>query len=104
MGGPYDVACFHVQQAAEKYLKAFLDVHALDYPRTHDLETLIDLCLPLAAGFENLREDLSSLEPYAVQIRYDDSFEPAAEDVHSGIGIVQVLRELLVECAPGLSA
>lgn len=25
--GPYDTACFHAQQAVEKYLKGFLELH-----------------------------------------------------------------------------
>ncbi|MEW6107540.1 MAG: HEPN domain-containing protein, partial [Bacillota bacterium] len=38
--GPYDTACFHCQQAAEKHLKAFLAYHERPIPHTHDLEEL----------------------------------------------------------------
>ncbi|MGH9328448.1 MAG: HEPN domain-containing protein [Terriglobia bacterium] len=36
--GPYDTACFHAQQAAEKYIKGFLALHGLIPPRIHNLE------------------------------------------------------------------
>jgi len=34
---PLDTVCFHVQQAAEKLLKAALAGKDLDYPFTHEL-------------------------------------------------------------------
>ncbi|MFQ6098037.1 MAG: HEPN domain-containing protein, partial [Armatimonadota bacterium] len=37
-GSPYvEVICFHAQQAAEKYLKAFLVERQIEFPKTHDL-------------------------------------------------------------------
>src|SRR4030042_4844093 len=34
---------FHSQQAAEKYLKAFLVWHQIEFQKTHDIETLLKL-------------------------------------------------------------
>ena len=42
----YDAVCFHAQQMAEKYLKAFLFKNGVDFPRTHNLRELLELCLP----------------------------------------------------------
>jgi HEPN domain-containing protein len=39
----FDAVCFHAQQCAEKYLKAVLQEHSLAFPKTHDLEALINL-------------------------------------------------------------
>ena len=39
--GPYDTACFHAQQAVEKYLKGFLALRGFEIPRTHDLENRV---------------------------------------------------------------
>lgn len=33
--------CYHSQQSAEKYLKAFLTEQSIYFPKTHDLETLL---------------------------------------------------------------
>lgn len=41
--GPLDVACFHAHQAVEKYLKAYLQMHDVEFPRTHDLDALLDI-------------------------------------------------------------
>ena len=35
----YDAVCFHSQQCAEKYLKAFLISEGIEPPRTHNLIT-----------------------------------------------------------------
>ena len=65
-----DAACFHCQQAAEKYLKALLQETGLAVPRTHELEDLLDLLLPQDATLAPLRRGLRSLTPYAVNFRY----------------------------------
>lgn len=36
--------CFHAQQAVEKFLKAFLVFHDVDFPKTHDLDFLLLEC------------------------------------------------------------
>ena len=66
----YDAACFHAQQTAEKYLKAFLQEHGALFPRTHSLIELLELCLPLDASFEFLRDLLVLLDRYSVSYRY----------------------------------
>jgi HEPN domain-containing protein len=39
---PYvSAVCFHAQQCAEKYLKALLVLKDVDFPKTHDLLTLV---------------------------------------------------------------
>ena len=65
-----DAACFHCQQCAEKYVKAYLEEHESDFPRNHNLMQLLDLCIRLDAGFETIRGFLQSLEHYAVTVRY----------------------------------
>lgn len=65
-----DTACFHCQQCAEKCLKAFLTDHLVRFERTHILSDLLGLCLPVDKDFKKIANDLSSLEGYAVAIRY----------------------------------
>lgn len=65
-----DLACFHYQQAAEKYLKALLQESGAAIPKTHDLESLLDLILPHDGTLEPLRRRLVSLSRYAVEYRY----------------------------------
>ena len=49
-----DVACFHSQQAAEKYLKAFRIYKEQETFKTHAVKFLVDQCLKLDADFANL--------------------------------------------------
>jgi HEPN domain-containing protein len=66
----YDAACFHAQQCAEKYLKARLQEANTPFPRTHDLEQLLVLLLPVEPSWSGMRPALQVLTTYGVQVRY----------------------------------
>ena len=65
-----DTASFHCQQCAEKYLKAYLQEHKIEFERRHDLYALLDLCVALDKEFQILENDLRELDRYAVIVRY----------------------------------
>jgi len=75
----YDTACFHTQQAAEKFLKAFLTYFAIAFPSTHNLAKLVDLAATVDASLRELTATVEPLTPYAVEMRYDDQFWPSRE-------------------------
>jgi HEPN domain-containing protein len=66
----YDATCFHAQQCAEKYLKARLQEANTPFPRTHDLEVLLDLLRPIEPGWGTLRSAAQLLTSLAVDVRY----------------------------------
>ena len=66
----YDAVCFHCQQCAEKYLKAFLQERSTLFPKTHDLIELLELCVSCEQRSESQRESLLRLRQYAVDYRY----------------------------------
>lgn len=66
----YDAACFHAQQTAEKYLKAYLQERGAAIPFTHNLTDLAILCAPFDPSFSTLDAELKSLNGYAVRFRY----------------------------------
>lgn len=66
----YDACCYHCQQSAEKYLKAFLVSRQVRPPRIHSLVELLKLCLKFDGTFNLIRLDLESLDAYAVNICY----------------------------------
>jgi HEPN domain-containing protein len=90
--GPLDAAAFHIQQAAEKLLKSLLASRGTEFPRTHDLEDLIDLALPDFPDLEPFRERLLGLNPYAVEMRYDAALYPDHEEVVVALETVKDLR------------
>ena len=73
--------CFHAQQAVEKLLKAFLAFQGIDFPKTHDLDYLLDECQKIAREpFEQI--DLKSLADFGVSVRYpDDFYVPSPSEV-----------------------
>lgn len=77
-----DLICFHCQQSAEKYLKAYLIRLDINFKKSHSLFYLLDL---LAAGEnvpESLYETADILEDYGVEVRYPgDGLELNEEDM-----------------------
>jgi HEPN domain-containing protein len=67
--GASDAACFHAQQAAGKYLKAYLTFVGVEFPFTHNLAKLVELCATKAASFKTLFPVVAPLAPYAVELR-----------------------------------
>jgi HEPN domain-containing protein len=75
----FDAACFHAQQMAEKCLKAFLAHRGAAFPYTHNLTKLVEISARLDATFNSLLPTVLPLTPYAVELRYDDSFWPSQQ-------------------------
>ncbi len=62
--------CFHLQQAAEKYLKTYIIAHELEFLKIHDLPLLLKICLSEDPSFEQLREDCEYLTTFYIDTRY----------------------------------
>jgi len=74
--GAFDAACFHAQQAVEKYLKAFLFQRGKEFRFTHNLAKLVEICAVDEPSFRTLTDVVAPLTPYAVELRYDADFGP----------------------------
>ena len=66
----FDSVAFHCQ-AVEKYLKAYCLFIEIMPPKTHDLQTLINIIVDYDTSFEDFRF-VDDLTLYAVGIRYPD--------------------------------
>jgi hypothetical protein len=66
--------CFPLQQDAEKYLKAFLVSLQIEFPKTHDLEELLELLAPVRPDVAAMPEGIEVLNPFGVKIRYPGDF------------------------------
>ncbi len=73
------LATYHLQQAAEKSLKALLILQGSEIPRTHDIERLMNL---LNAFYSIPRDlwDAVNLTEYAFTTRYPDDYVPVSEE------------------------
>ncbi|MFV9507359.1 MAG: HEPN domain-containing protein [Oscillochloridaceae bacterium umkhey_bin13] len=98
--GPYDTACFHAQQAAEKYLKGFLAHAGLPLPFTHNLEELEQRCAAAAPAPDFSNIDLTILTPYAVQLRYDPGFWPEQDTAREAVDLATQVRAAVLTVLP----
>jgi HEPN domain-containing protein len=93
---PTDVIGFHSQQAIEKSLKALLTAHGAKFPRTHDLEELIDLADPFLSQLSDFRETCAMITHFAVDVRYPDSMDdPVRDDVGNAAGDAWAIFRLI---------
>jgi HEPN domain-containing protein len=65
-----DAACFHCQQAVEKYFKARLCEAGISFPKIHDLAGLLNLILPCEPLWKSFLPAALALTDYAVDFRY----------------------------------
>lgn len=98
--GPYDTACFHTQQAVEKYLKAVIALAGSPIPRTHDLVDIYDLCLAVEPALVVDRIEIAVLTPYAVQLRYNPTFWPDRATAEEALAIVARVRDTVLTILP----
>ena len=73
----YENVGFHAQQAAEKYVKAFLVRHQVEFPKTHDLARLRVLVAQVDAEVATALAPADALTPYGVEFRYPGDLEVA---------------------------
>lgn len=62
--------CWHFQQSAEKYLKAFIMAFDLEFKKIHDLSALLTTCAAQDDRFKALEEECKYLQKFYVETRY----------------------------------
>jgi len=89
-----DIACFHCQQAVEKYLKAFLLYKRQAIKKTHFVSHLQVKCAEIDSEFAGL--NFKSLDDFAVDIRYpDDALAPTLTEAKEYLQIAEDIKELV---------
>jgi HEPN domain-containing protein len=78
----WDVICFLRQQCAEKYLKAFLEEHNIQFLKTHDLVVLLNSSAGRLSELDPHKQDLAYLSTLGIAARYPgtEADRQAAED------------------------
>ncbi len=100
-------SCFHSQQAAEKYLKAYLTRRQVEFPKTHSIREILNL---VKTADEELATELlpaTALTPYGVEVRYPgDIPEPTLAQAEEAVELAKKVRGTilpLLEDEPGSS-
>lgn len=90
---PYRLIAYHAQQCAEKYLKAFLVYHKVDFPYTHNIRRLLEFCAELTTWPQKLT-NAEELTPYAITARYPGEDEQVTEaEAKRAIELAQQVKE-----------
>lgn len=88
-----EVFGFHVQQAAEKALKARIALRGDTYPLTHNIEGLLDFLVDQGVNMDLFRT-LVEYTPYAVEFRYQgigSGMDPIDRD--TALALIEALLE-----------
>lgn len=76
--------CYHLQQALELALKHLLELNAIEYPRTHNIRVLLDLCHSINLPFEIpccVENKAPTYTNWEASSRYNDNFMASKTDV-----------------------
>jgi len=92
---PYEIICFHCQQAVEKFLKWFLVLHDMEPPKIHDLEELEKLCETIMPEFSEIYEKCTVLSGFAVQSRYPNEIRVEKQDMDKALDYAKFIREFI---------
>lgn len=85
---------FHCQQAAEKCLKAYLVWNELDFPKTHDIEALLNLVKSADPELADRLKDSVALTLYGVELRYPgDRPDATAEEAEEALRLAHMVCE-----------
>jgi HEPN domain-containing protein len=93
---PYDIICFHAQQCAEKYIKAFLIYKEIEFEKTHDLGKLVGLASINDESFIEIIDIAEKLTDYAVDVRYPAPEEITEEEAKEAIKIAEEIKEFIL--------
>jgi len=80
------IIAFHAQQTVEKVLKAVLALREVEFPFTHDLRALEELCASNGIAVPSELENLDLLTPYAARARYEAP-DPATVDRKTALAL-----------------
>jgi len=91
------IIAFHAQQAVEKYVKALLTLHRVDFPKTHDLRLLLDLLRHVEPATARAIYDSRWLTPFGAAIRYPgDCPELRPGDEEKAIELARSVRNVVL--------
>jgi HEPN domain-containing protein len=92
-----EIVGFHCQQAAEKYLKALLTRHAVEFPKTHDIQALLGLAQQIDPVSVEAMRDADWLSPFGVLIRYPgDAPEMLVGDEEKALDLARLVKRTVL--------
>jgi HEPN domain-containing protein len=91
-------SCFHSQQAAEKYLKAYLTRRQVEFPKTHSIREILNLVKTVDEELATELMPATALTPYGVEVRYpSDIPEPSQRETEDAILLAKKVRDAVMD-------
>jgi HEPN domain-containing protein len=100
---PLDAAIYHCQQASEKSMKGWLQSKDDPFPKTHDIERLMEQAVRLHADFRQFEVAAEILTPYASAFRYpggSDEPMPTRQEFDEAIQHAQAIYDFVIKLLP----
>lgn len=92
-----DIVAFHAQQAAEKYLKALLTRHQIEFPKTHVIRHLLILVAQVDPMTAEALDDANWSSPFGAEIRYPgDRAETLPGEEARALQLTQKVRDAVM--------
>lgn len=92
---------FHAQQAVEKYLKAFLVWHQIEFGKTHDIQELLNLVSGVDNNLPKSIAESVNLTPYGVEYRYPGDYPDATmEDAAKALDVARRVSDEIISRLP----
>lgn len=93
-----NAVAFHAQQAAEKFLKAFLVRHQMEFPKTHALGELLDLIAKVDPALAGSLGEAVGLSPFGTATRYPgDLPNVTAEEARRALALAAMVRTSIMD-------
>jgi HEPN domain-containing protein len=89
-----NLVCYHCQQSAEKYLKAYLIAQGTNPPLIHGLVQLLNLCITYDPTLTTFLPHARILNPFSVTTRYPGTPITVA-DARDALSALRPLRRAL---------
>jgi HEPN domain-containing protein len=95
---------FHAQQSAEKYIKAFLVWHQIEFTKTHDIEKLLALAAKVVPDLPEVLAEAKILTPFGVDYRYPGDYpDVTPEDAEKAVTLAARVRNEIRNRLPNQS-
>ena len=93
-----ELAAYHAQQGAEKYLKGFLISASIPFRFVHDLGYLVHLCQRVDRDFTQLEDAAFRLARYATESRYprEDDSACTVQEAGGAIELAVQIRDFVL--------
>jgi HEPN domain-containing protein len=96
-------SCFHSQQAAEIYIKAFHTWHQVEFPKTHTFGKSLNLVGRVDKALGTSLSGVPTLNPYGIEVRYPSNTpDPTRVQADEALKIARSVRKAMLGTLPTL--